>query len=120
MDLYKGVRKLKRFSELMPLTYSSTNWIGDVDGVIAESNARLTVVRLLGTDPVVTNWTDVVSGSYRILHDAPGEGEVNWKPGNGVWKAEFDILNGAESIHHEETFFDLRNTRGSGMAVIIF
>ena len=52
---------------------------------------------------------------------AAGEGEFKWRiEGKGVWKATFDILNGEESVHHEEAWFDLRKTKGiNGFMLIL-
>ena len=65
----------------------------------------------------MTKWTADPGKPLRVLRDAPGEGEVKWKPKKGVWKATFDILG---TSHHEESFFDLRESRAPGMAVILF
>ena len=111
-DLREGVRKPKRVEEILPFTYSSTNWIG-VAGATAESTVRVTIVQMTGTAPDAGEWTDEVPDTMRVLVKGPGEAAVKWKvEGKGVWKATFDILNGEESVHHEESWFDLRKTKG--------
>lgn len=120
-DLREGVRKPKRVEEILPFTYSSTNWIG-VAGATAESTVRVTIVQMTGTAPDAGEWTDEVPGTSRVLVKAPGEGEFKWKTeGKGVWKASFDILTGDECVHHEEAWFDLRKTNGiTGFMLMIY
>ena len=112
-DLREGVRTAERMEHVLPFTYSSTNWVGDAQGTAA----KVTVVQLSGTDPAVTNWTDEVAGSFKVLVDKPGEGEKAWKAKKGVWKATFDIL-GAD--HREEAWFDLRDAIGPGFMLMVF
>ena len=78
------------------------------------------VVQMTGSDPVVTNWTTEVAGTSRVLQNAPGEDAVPWKAKVGcVWKATFDILNGETSVHREESWFDLRQTRVPGFLLMV-
>ena len=120
-DLREGVRRPKRVEEILPFTYSSTNWIG-VAGATAESVVRVTIVQMTGTTPDVYGWTDEVPGTTRVLMKGPGEAALKWQvEGKGVWKATFDILNGEESVHHEESWFDLRKTKGiNGFVLLIY
>ena len=120
-DLREGVRKPKRVEEILPFTYSSTNWIG-VAGATVESKVRVTIVQMTGTAPDVCEWTDEVPDTMRVLVKGPGEAAVKWKvEGKGVWKATFDILNGEECVHHEESWFDLRKTKGiNGFMLMIY
>ena len=119
MDLREGVRTPKYRDEVLPFTYSSTNWIGAA-GATATSKAHVRIVQMTGSDPAVTNWTTEVAGTSRVLHDAPGEDAVPWKAKVGcVWKATFDILNGETSVHREESWFDLRQTRVPGFLLMI-
>ena len=120
-DLREGVRRPKRMEEILPLTYSSTNWIG-VAGATSESTVRVKIVQMTGTTPDVCEWTDEVPGTTRVLMKGPGEAAVKWKvEGKGVWKATFDILNGEECVHHEESWFDLRKTKGiNGFMLMIY
>ena len=112
-DLREGVRRQERTDQVLPFTYSSTNWIGDAVGTAA----KVTVVQLSGTDPAVTNWTDEVAGSFKVLVDKPGEGEKVWHPKKGVWKATFDILG---TDHREEVWFDLRDAIAPGFMLMVF
>ena len=118
-DLREGVRKPVRYSEVLPFEYSSTNWIGDVAGVSADSVARVSIVRLMGTDPDVRNWTDEVPNTFRVLVQKSGEGAVVWGPKKGVWKAAFEIENGGAELHHEEVIFDLRDSQGPGLLLLL-
>ena len=106
-------------TEVLPFTYSSTNWIGDVVGVSAASVARVALVQLTGDDDDVTTWTEVPGTASVLVNDVVGEGEkvARWNPKDGVWKATFDILNGNSSIHQETAFFDLRSL-AKGMLII--
>ena len=119
MDLRHGIRTAKCADEILPFVYSSTNWIG-VAGATAGSKARVTIMQMSGTGPDVTNWTDVVSGSFKELVNKNGEGEKKWRPRKGVWKATFDILNDETSIYSADAWFDLRKTSMPGFALIIF
>lgn len=118
LDTREGVRAPRSMTHVLPFEWSSTNWIGDVVGVSATSVARVTIVRLTGTDPDVRNWTEEVPNTFTELVNGPGEGSVRWKPVRGVWKATFDILNDDKSIHREEVLFDLRKS-GLGLALIL-
>ena len=120
VDLREGVRTPKHSDEVLPFVYSSTNWIGDVAGATAESKSKVTIVRMTGTDPDVTSWTNEVSGTDAELVNKSGEGEKKWHPKKGVWKATFDILNGDTSIHREESWFDLRKTSTPGFMLMVF
>ena len=117
MDLQKGVRTPKRLADVLPFVYSSTNWLGDVVNVSAESVARVTLVQLTGEGDDVTTWTDVVPNTFKELVKKPGEGEVKWRARKGVWKAAFDILNNDTSIRTEEAIFDLRNSIAPGLLI---
>ena len=119
IDLREGVRTTKFFKDILPLTYSSTNWIGDVSGATSMSVARVTVVELTGTDEDVSKWTQEVPSSIQVLKQEAGEGEVAWQASRGVWKATFDILNEDNSIHQESALFDLRATRANNGLVIL-
>ena len=96
---------------VLPFAYSSTNWIGDVQGTAA----RVTIIELTGTDADVTLWEP--KGAPRVLHDAPGEGAVKWHPKKGVRKATFDIRG---TSHSEEVWFDLRNAITPGFMLMVF
>lgn len=120
VDLREGVRQLQQADELMPFAFSSTNWIG-VAGCSETSKARVTVVQMTGTAADVREWTAEVPNTFAELVKGLGEGVVKWKPARkGVYKATFDVLNGNESVHHEEVWFDLRKARGlTGFMLIL-
>ena len=118
VDLHEGVRALSRTDEVLPFAYSSTNWIG-VAGSSSESKASVSIVRMTGSDPVVTKWTAEDARSFRKLHEKPGEGVVSWKPKKGVWKATFDIITGDTSVYREEAWFDLRQARTPGFLLML-
>lgn len=123
VDLREGVRKPKRLAEVLPFQYSSTNWVGFVDGESvrfdAESIAQVTIVGLTGTDPDVCTWTEEVPGTFKELVCKVGEGEIKWRPKNGVWKATFVIKDGDEGIHAETAIFDLRDAHGVGLMLFL-
>ena len=111
-DLREGpVRSPARMEHVLPFAYSSTNWIGDVQGTAA----RVTITELTGTDADVRTWSE--KGATRVLYNAPGEGAVKWHPKKGVWKATFDILG---TSHSEEVWFDLRNAIAPGFLLMVF
>ena len=112
-DFREGVRTATRPEEVLPFTYSSTNWIGDVQGTAA----LVTIVKMTGTDPDVTTWTETVPGTFRKLHNAPGEGEVQWRPKKGVWKATFEILG---TDIGGTAWFDLRDFRAPGFMLMLY
>ena len=115
-----GVRSPERLSDVLPFVYSSTNWIGDVEGVSAASVARVTIVRLKETEGVDMKDWDEVPGTFKELKRSVGEGEITWNARKGVWRATFDILEGEDDIHQEAVLFDLRESRGPGMAIILY
>ena len=116
-DLREGVRRPKYFNEILPFAYSSTNWVG-VTGATAASSVRVTLVPLAGTGDDATQWTE--SGDPIELYRGSGEGSVKWpKPKKGLWKATFDILNDDTGVYSEDAFFDLRDTRASGLVLMV-
>ena len=121
VDLRKGeVRVPVRMQEVMPFSYSSTNWTG-VAGVSGEPFAVVQIVELTeGSDlDDVKTWKP--TGATNILYDAHGEGTLRWRPKKGVWKAEFRILtaNTRKEKHREEVWLDLRKSRSEGFYIII-
>ena len=118
-DLREGVRRPRRLADVLPFEYSSTNWIGDVVGVSSTSVAKVTIVQLTGTDPDVRNWTEEVPNTFKELVKKVGEGQINWRPKKGVWKATFVILNGDDGVHTETAVFDLRESSGMGLMLIL-
>lgn len=118
-DFQGGVRTPKYLFNVLPFTYSSTNWLGDVKGATDVSLAQVAIVQMTGDDPDVRNWTEEVPGTSRVLKQDVGEGEVMWRARSGVWKATFDILNGNTSIYQETALFDLRNSTGRGLILYV-
>lgn len=108
VDLRTGVRSLRKRVELLPFTYSSTNFVG-ITGATAEAIARVALVQITGEGEDLAQWTDEIPGSEIVLHAEPGEGTVVWEGKSGVWKATFDIMDeGGASIHEETAIFDMR------------
>ena len=118
-DLRTGVRAPKRLAQVLPFQYSSTNWVGDVAGARATSVAKVTIVQLTGDDPDVAKWTTELPETTKVLKEGIGEGEVPWKAKKGVWKATFEILNDAKSIHKETVIFDLRDSSSNGLLIFV-
>ena len=119
LDLREGVRTPKRLAQVLPFQYSSTNWVGDVIGVSPTSVAKVAIVQLTGDDPDVAKWTTEVPGTAKVLKQGIGDGEVPWNAKKGVWRATFEILNGDKSIHEETAIFDLRNSTGNGLVIML-
>ena len=80
--------------------------------------AALADLKLEGTDPDVTTWAEV-PGTWRKLKEATDEGEVKWRAKRGVWKATFEIFDGETLKETQIKFFDLRNAKVSGFAIIL-
>lgn len=113
VDLQEGeVRTPQKLAWVLPFVYSPTNFIGDVAG----TSSRVSIVKLTGEDPDVTTWAE--AGPVRVLKDSADEGEVVWKAKKGVWRVDFEILGGGNPVIQSK-FFDLRNARASGMALIL-
>jgi len=124
VDLRTGVRTIFRREEILPFAYSHTNFTGYASATeplpSGDKVAKVTVVRLTGSDPDVSAWTEEVPGSERILANAADESEVVWRGAKaGVWKAVFDILSVGESVHQETAIFDLRNMRAPGLVIFL-
>lgn len=117
-DLRTGVRVLDDFSELMPFTYSLTNFVGIV-GTSSKTIAHVSVVQLTGEGDDVSQWTEEVPKTRRELKCVQEEGVVVWGGKVGVWKAMFDIVDAeGESVHAESAVFDMRNC-ARGLCIIL-
>lgn len=123
LDLREGVRAFRRMTDILPLVYSSTNFVGDAGSEV--SLAKLSVVRIQGEGDDIASWTNAVNeiaGTRQTLLVRQGEGEHSWHGGAGVWKLEFDILSEAtpeaETVHHEYAIFDLRHCSFAFVLVI--
>ena len=109
VDFRDSPRIVLRRAEWLPLTYSSTNFTG-LAGADASSIARVTVMRVTGDGDDIASWpsTNVVSGSEKVIRCSPGEGAVKWRACSGVWKTVFEVLDGENVLHAEESLFDAR------------
>jgi len=119
VDLREGIRVLHDRAELLPFTYSHTNFVG-VTGATAESVARVSVARLAPDEPTddLSLWTNVVAGTERVLREEAGESTVVWHGRTGVWQARFDILNGENVLRTETAVFDMRDLRGGFVLIV--
>ena len=116
VDFQPGeVRTPRKLAWVLPFVYSPTNFIGTVDGTAA----RVSIVRLEGDDPDVTQWTEV--GTPRVLKKGSDEGEVVWRAKKGVWKAVFEFYNGDKLLEKDTQtkIFDLRNATGNGTVIFV-
>ena len=119
-DFRRGVRMVRCADELMPFTYSDTNFTGLADAYLGSvAQVRVVAVEGPGTDPA--SWTNAdqeVAGTSRILYHGPGESVVRWRGKRGVWKATFDIFAEGGAVHSEHAIFDMRHLPG-GMIITV-
>ena len=127
-DLREGVLVVRRPNDLMPFTWSSTNFTGNAlvkdTGFVSidpQSVASVRVVQVTGEGEDVSQWTTEVAGTEKVLiSKKPGEGLVRWHGAKaGVWKAEFAILTGDNQVYTEKRILDLRNYSGSGLMIFV-
>ena len=127
-DLREGALVVRRPNDLMPFTWSSTNFTGNAlvkdTGFVSidpQSVASVRVVQVTGEGEDVSQWTTEVAGTAKVLiSKKPGEGLVRWHGAKaGVWKAEFAILTGDNQVYTEKRILDLRNYSGSGLVVFV-
>lgn len=111
VDLREGVRALVSRTELLPFVYSATNFTGLAETVEGPTVAKVSVVKLTGEGEEVALWTDEVPGTRRVIRRATDESAVSWSVRSGVWKAEFEILDGDKSVHFESVIFDMRTLK---------
>ena len=127
-DFREGALVARRSNELMPFTWSSTNFTGNAlvsdRGFVSidpQSVASVRVVRVTGEDEDVSQWTEEVAGTAKTLvAEKQGEGAVEWrhvKP--GVWKAELVITPPAGEGYRETRILDLRNYAGPGLMIFV-
>ena len=128
-DLREGALVVRRAKELMPFTWSSTNFTGNAlvkdTGFISidpQSVASVRVVRVTGEGDDISQWTTEVMGTEKVLvAERQGEGAVEWKHVKpGVWKAELVITTGGSETYRETRIFDLREYAGPGFAIFVF
>ena len=127
-DLREGALVVRRPNDLMPFTWSSTNFTGNAlvkdTGFVSidpQSVASVRVVQVTGEGEDVSQWTTEVAGTEKVLiSKKPGEGLVRWHGAKaGVWKAEFAILTGDNQVYTEKRILDLRNYSGSGLMIFV-
>ena len=128
VDLREGALVVQRAEELMPVTWSSTNFTGNAlvkdTGFISidpQSGVSVRIVRVTGEGDDVSRWTAEVADTVKTLvSEKQGEGTVVWKHVKpGVWKAEFAIRTGGEIVHTETRVLDLRRYVGPGLILIL-
>ena len=123
-DLREGVLVVRRSNELMPFTWSSTNFTGNAlvkdTGFIPidpQSVASVRVVQVTGAGDDVSQWTEEVAGTEKTLvAEQQGEGAIRWKGvQQGVWKAELVIATGGSETYRETRILDLRKYSEQGL-----
>ena len=127
-DLREGVLVVRRSNELMPFTWSSTNFTGNAlvkdTGFIPidpQSVASVRVVQVTGAGDDVSQWTEEVVGTEKTLvAEQQGEGAIRWKGvQQGVWKAELVIATGGSETYRETRILDLRKYSGQGLVFFL-
>ena len=127
-DLREGVLVLRRPNDLMPFTWSSTNFTGNAlvkdTGFVSidpQSVASVRVVQVTGAGEDVSQWTTEVAGTETTLvAERQGEGTVKWKHVKpAVWKAELVIETPAGEAYRETRILDLRNYSGPGLVLFV-
>ena len=127
-DLREGVLVVRRSNELMPFTWSSTNFTGNAllkdTGFISidpQSVASVRVVQVTGEGDDVSQWTAEVAGTeMTLVAERQGEGAVKWRGAKaGVWKAEFTVGTDGGEACRETRILDLRNYIGPGVVLFV-
>ncbi len=127
-DLREGVLVVRRSNELMPFTWSSTNFTGNAllkdTGFILidpQSVASVRVVQVTGEGDDVSQWTTEVAGTATTLvAEKQGEGRVRWKGIQpGVWKAELAIETNGSETYRETRILDLRKYSAQGLVFFL-
>ena len=129
VDLRTNAVRVIRYGEMLPFTYSSTNFTGDAwikstgfKKIADGSVASVRVVQVTGEGGDVSQWmTEVASTEQVLVPETPGEGCVVWKKGimRAVWKAEFTIKTSGSVVHTETSILDLRKYRVGGMLIFL-
>ena len=128
VDLRAGVLDVRRSNELMPFTWSSTNFTGVIEigpgetqKINPQSVASVRVVQVTGAGDDVSQWTTEVAGTETTLvAELQGEGTIKWrhvKP--AVWKAELVIAPPAGEAYRETRILDLRKYSGQGLVLFV-
>ena len=127
-DLREGVLVLRRPNDLMPFTWSSTNFTGNTlvknTGFISIdplSVVSVRVVQVTGAGDDVSQWTmEIADTETTLVAEQQGEGTVKWKHVKpGVWKAELVIKPPAGEAYRETRILDLRNYSGPGLVLFV-
>ena len=128
VDLREGVLVVRRANELMPFTWSSTNFTGNAllknTGFVSidpTSVVSVRVVQVTGEGEDISQWAAEVAGTEKTLvAEKQGEGTVNWKHVKpAVWKAELVIETGGIETYRETRILDLRNYAGPGLLLFV-
>ena len=128
VDLREGVLVLRRPNDLMPFTWSSTNFTGVVEIGPSETQridptsvVSVRVVQVTGEGEDISQWAAEVAGTEKTLvAEKQGEGTVNWKHVKpAVWKAELVIETGGIETYRETRILDLRNYAGPGLLLFV-
>ena len=128
VELREGVLVVRRANELMPFTWSSTNFTGNAlvknTGFISidpQSVVSVRVVQVTGEGDDLSQWTTEVAGTEKTLvAEQQGEGTVKWKHVKpGVWKADLVIKTNGSETYRETRILDLRNYAGPGLVLFV-
>ena len=127
-DLREGVLVVQRPNELMPFTWSSTNFTGGVEigpsetqRIDPQSVVSVRVVQVTGAGDDVSQWATEVEGTETTLvAEQQGEGTVKWKHVKpAVWKAELVIAPPAGEPYRETRILDLRKYSAQGLVFFL-
>ena len=127
-DLREGVLVVRRPSELMPFTWSSTNFTGVIEigpgetqKIDPASVASVRVVQVTGEGDDLAQWATEVAGTAKTLvSEKHGEGSLKWKGVKaGVWKAELVIRTNGGETYRVTRILDLRKYSGQGLVLFV-
>lgn len=119
---------VRRACELMPFSWSSTNFTGVVEigpgetqKIDPQSVVSVRVVQVTGAGDDVSQWTEEIAGTAKTLvAEKQGEGSVKWKGVKaGVWKADLVIKTNGSETYCETRILDLRNYAGPGLMLFV-
>ena len=128
LDTREGVLVVRRPNDLMPFTWSSTNFtgvieigLGETQRIDPQSVASVRVVQVTGAGDDVSQWATEVAGTETtLIVEKQGEGTVKWKHVKpAVWKAELVIAPPAGKPYRETRILDLRTYIGQGTVLFV-
>ena len=128
LDTREGVLVVRRPNDLLPFTWSSTNFtgvieigLGETQRIDPQSVASVRVVQVTGAGDDVSQWATEVEGTETtLIAEQKGEGTVTWKHVKpAVWKAEFVIKPPAGETCRETRILDLRTYIGQGTVLFV-